>query len=43
MAWMHAHADELPEMGRRGLALAAPYAKEQWAAQWRERIERVSG
>jgi glycosyltransferase involved in cell wall biosynthesis len=42
MAWMHAHADELPEMGRRGLALAAPYAKEQWAAQWRERIERVS-
>jgi len=34
MRWMHDHHADLPDMGRRGQTLAAPFAAEAWAARW---------
>ena len=34
MRWMHEHAAELAEMGRRGRELAAAYSAQTWAARW---------
>lgn len=34
MRWIHDHADDLPEMGARGQALAAAFAAPAWAARW---------
>ncbi len=37
--YMHDRYAELPEMGRRGMALAAPFAAEIWARRWLEMID----
>ena len=34
MRWMHEHESELPEMGRRGQALAEAFSAEVWATRW---------
>jgi glycosyltransferase involved in cell wall biosynthesis len=34
MRWMHDHAGELSEMGRRGRELAAAYSAQMWAVRW---------
>jgi glycosyltransferase involved in cell wall biosynthesis len=34
MRWTHEHEDELPEMGRRGAALADAFSAGAWAARW---------
>lgn len=36
LAWMHAHHDLLPGMGRRSEQLAAPYSADMWATRWLE-------
>lgn len=36
LAWMHAHHDLLPAMGRRSEQLAAPYSADMWATRWLE-------
>lgn len=36
LAWMHAHHDLLPEMGRRSEQMAAPFSAEMWATRWTE-------
>jgi hypothetical protein len=41
LCYMHDHHSELPEMGRRGMALAAPFAAEFWARRWIEMIDEV--
>ena len=33
-AWMHAHHDLLPDMGRRSEQMAAPFSAEMWATRW---------
>jgi glycosyltransferase involved in cell wall biosynthesis len=35
LQWCHEHHDELPEMGRRAQALAAPYSAQAWAHRWK--------
>ena len=34
LRWIHDHEPELPEMGRRGQALADAYSADSWAARW---------
>jgi hypothetical protein len=34
MGWMHDHYDALPEMGRRGIQMAAPFTNHLWATRW---------
>jgi glycosyltransferase involved in cell wall biosynthesis len=34
MEWCDQNYDELPEMGRRSIELAAPFSAENWAARW---------
>lgn len=34
MRWMHDHADQLPEMGRRGRELALAFSAEQFRERW---------
>lgn len=34
MRWTHEHEPELPEMGRRGRALADAFSAQAWAARW---------
>ena len=41
MHYMHAHHAELPEMGRRSLALAEPFGADFWARRWIEMIDEV--
>jgi glycosyltransferase involved in cell wall biosynthesis len=41
MGWMHAHADQLPEMGRRAREFAIPFSAQQWASRWHERLTRL--
>lgn len=36
LAWMHAHHDRLPEMGRLSEHMAAAYSAEMWATRWTE-------
>jgi glycosyltransferase involved in cell wall biosynthesis len=43
MRWMHEHADELPEMGKRGRELAAPFASEFWAKRWAQLFFELTG
>jgi glycosyltransferase involved in cell wall biosynthesis len=39
MGWMQAHADQLPEMGRRAREFAVAFASEEWAGRWHERLK----
>jgi glycosyltransferase involved in cell wall biosynthesis len=39
MRYMHNHYAELPEMGRRGMALAAPFGADIWARRWVEMMD----
>ncbi len=41
MRYMHDHYAELPEMGQRGMAFAAPFGAELWARRWIEMIDQV--
>jgi len=41
MCYMHDHYAKLPEMGRRGMALAAPFGADVWARRWIEMINEV--
>jgi glycosyltransferase involved in cell wall biosynthesis len=41
LRYMHHHHSELPEMGRRGVALAAPFAAEFWARRWIEMMDKL--
>jgi glycosyltransferase involved in cell wall biosynthesis len=41
LQYMHDHHAELPEMGRRGMEMAAPFAAEFWARRWIEMIDEV--
>ena len=34
LRWIHAHENELCEMGRRGQTLAAPFSAQAWATRW---------
>jgi glycosyltransferase involved in cell wall biosynthesis len=34
MQWLHEHEPELPEIGRRGQALAEAFSAESWAVRW---------
>jgi len=34
LRWIHDHAEELPEMGRRGRELAGAYSATMWATRW---------
>jgi glycosyltransferase involved in cell wall biosynthesis len=36
LRWMHEHADQLPEMGRRGSEMASAYSAQVWAVRWAE-------
>lgn len=36
MRWMHEHHADLPEMGARGVMLAAAYSAQMWANRWTE-------
>jgi glycosyltransferase involved in cell wall biosynthesis len=42
MGWMHAHADRLPEMGRRAREFAIPFSAQRWAERWHERLLRLN-
>ena len=39
MGWMQAHADRLPEMGRRAREFAVAFSAERWAERWGERLK----
>lgn len=41
MQWMHEHYDRLPEMGRRGQALARPFSAAQWAENWSQMLREL--
>ena len=41
LSWMHEHYDELPKMGRRSIALAAPYSAECWADRVVNAVEEI--
>jgi hypothetical protein len=43
LVWMHRHADQLPEMGRRSRELAAAYSAEMWARRWTEMVLDMAG
>ncbi|MBC8108798.1 MAG: glycosyltransferase family 4 protein [Anaerolineae bacterium] len=42
MLWCHEHVERLPEMGRRGRALAAAYAAPVWAKRWLAMFDEVT-
>lgn len=41
LSWMHEHHDELPEMGRRSIGMAAPYSAEYWADRVLNAVEEI--
>jgi glycosyltransferase involved in cell wall biosynthesis len=41
MIWMHRHYAEIPEMGRRGMPLAAAFGAEEWARRWIEMFDEL--
>ena len=41
LRYMHTHHADLPEMGRRSLALAEPFGADFWARRWIEMIDEV--
>jgi len=43
MLWMHSHHNRLPEMGRHAREFALPFAAEQWAQRWYDRLNRLLG
>jgi glycosyltransferase involved in cell wall biosynthesis len=42
MGWMQAHADQLPEMGRRAREFAVAFSAQRWAQRWCERLLRLN-
>lgn len=43
LRWVHDHEADLPAMGQRSQALAAPFGASVWAARWQEYLAAVMG